>query len=124
MRKGIDSWLTPSGEIIEVGDCMHNEYAYKILEEEMGLGKLQTYMQKHHMSSAYQVLHFRGWVRIKYNTAYPPNIKILGDCVDLTAPRKNTINPPMNSRQLAVAKELCEEFDTPFHIAINDRRFW
>ena len=32
-----DSWLTPEGKIIEVGDFQHNEYASDLLEEEMGL---------------------------------------------------------------------------------------
>ena len=120
-----DSWLNPNGEIIEVGDFQHNEYAYEILEKEFGdLGKLLDYMEENRCQSATEVLHLRGWVRIKYNTAYLPRIEILGNCIDLTKPRKNTIDPAMNERQMRVAKELCEKCNTELHVAINDKRFW
>ena len=119
-----DSWLTPKGEIIEVGDFMHNEYAYDILEAEMGLEELHDYMESNHASSASEVLYQRGWVRIKYNTAYLPSVEIFGGCIDLTKRMNNTMDPSMNKIQLGVAKIICEECHTPFHTAINDRRFW
>jgi hypothetical protein len=116
----IDSWLDPNGNIIEVGDCQHNEYASDLLEQEMGLFELHDYMDKENMSYPYEVLHKRGWVRIKYNTAYLPRIEILGGCCSLVKPMRKTIDPAMNERQLRVAKQLCEDCDTPFHVAIND----
>lgn len=120
-----DSWLNPKGEIIEVGDFQHNEYASEILEAEFGdLEKLHDYMEENHCQYAYEVLHLRGWVRIKYNTAYLPRIQILGSCIDLTKPARNTIDPAMNERQIRVAKELCEKCNTSLHVAINDKRFW
>ena len=119
-----DSWLTPEGKIIEVGDFQHNEYASDLLEEEMGLEELHKYMRKNHCSYPYEVLHERGWVRIKFNTAYAPKVEILGGCIDLTKPQKNTMDPAMNSAQLKVAKRLCEEVGEDFHRAINDKRFW
>lgn len=119
-----DSWLNPNGEIIEVGNFRHNEYAYEILEAEMGFSELHDYMDENNCNSATEVLHKRGWVRIKYNTAYLPRIEILGNCIDLTKPMRNTIDPAMNERQIRVVKELCEKCNTPFHVAINDKRFW
>ena len=120
-----DSWLNPKGKIIEVGKSQHNEYAYEILEEEFGdSGKLHTYMEENNYQSATEVLHLRGWVRVKYNATYLPKIQILGNCIDLTKPMRNTIKPAMNERQLKVARELCEKCNTEFHVAINDKRFW
>ena len=120
-----DSWLTPEGKIIEVGDFMHNDYASDLLEEEFGgTQELYDYMDKNNMSYPYEVLHQRGWVRIKYNTSYLPRIEILGSCIDLTKPMRNTIDPAMNERQIRVAKELCEKCNTSFHQALNDKRFW
>ena len=119
-----DCWLTPNGEIIEVGTCQHNEYASNLLEEEMGLEELYDYMDKNNMYYPYEVLHHRGWVRIKFNTAYLPRVEILGGCIDLTKPMKNTIDPAMNERQLRVANGICERYNTTLHMAINDKRFW
>jgi len=119
-----DSWLKPNGEIIEVGDFMHNEYAYELLETEMGMEQLHDYMEEHNYQSASDVLHKRGWIRIKYNKAYLPRIEILGNCISLSRPERNTIDPRMNSKQLKVAKQLCEENDTTLHVAVNDKRFW
>lgn len=119
-----DSWLTPNGEIIEVGDFQHNEYAFDLLEEEMGLEELFDYMAKEHVSYPYEVLHKRGWIRIKYNTSYLPRIAILGNCIDLTKPMRNTINPAMNEYQMKVVRGICEKVGESLHRAINDKRFW
>lgn len=118
-----DSWLTPNGEIIEVGDSQHNEYASDLLEEEMGLFELHDYMSKNNISYPYEILHQRGWIRIKYNT-YLPKIEILGNCISLAKLMRNTMDPAMNEKQLKVAKQLCEECNTSLHMAINDKRFW
>jgi len=119
-----DSWLDPNGKIIEVGDFRHNEYAHELLENEMGMEQLHEYMDEHNCHSATEVLHKYGWVRIKYNTAYLPRIEILGNCISLVKPEHNTIDPRMNSKQLEVAKRLCEENNTTLHVAVNDKRFW
>lgn len=119
-----DSWLTPKGEIIEVGYFQHDNYASDLLEAEMGLEGLSDYMDKNRMDSPYEVLHERGWIRIKYNASYLPKVEILGGCIDLTKRRNNTMNPAMNKIQLGIAKKICEEYNTPFHTAINDKRFW
>lgn len=119
-----DSWLKPNGEIIEVGNFMHNEYASNLLEEEMGLLKMMDYLKEKHLSYPYEVLHERGWVRIKFNKSYAPKIKILGGCIDMTKPMRNTIDPAMNQTQLKVAKRLCEESNETLHRALNDKRFW
>lgn len=119
-----DAWLDTNGKIIEVGDGQHDYYASQILEEEMGFDELCKYLDEHNLSYPYEVLHERGWVRIKFNISYLPRIEILGGCVDLTKPMRNTIDPAMNAKQISVAKKLCEECDTSLHVAINDKRFW
>lgn len=117
-----DSWLKPDGELIEVGDFMHNKYAQELLEKEMTEEDFEELMLSN--KSAYEVLHERGWVRVKFNTSYLPRIVIVGNCIDLTKPMRNTMDPVMNERQLKVAKELCEKCNTSLHMAINDKRFW
>jgi hypothetical protein len=119
-----DSWLSPGGEVIEVGDFQHNRFAFKLLEEEMGDEQLLEYMNSSNWRSATGILHSRGWVRIKFNTVYLPRIQLLGNCIDLTRQMRNTIDPGMNKKQLSIAKKLCQEYNTLFHIAINDKRFW
>lgn len=119
-----DSWLTPSGEIIKVGKFKHNTYAENLLIEEMGFDGYLDFMQENDFDIAYEALHKRGWIRIKINDSYLPRIQILGNCIDLTKPMKNTIDPAMNDRQIIVVKELCEKYDTDFIVAINDKRFW
>lgn len=123
MATYIDSWLKPNGEIVEVGQFYHNEYASNLLEEEMELEDLDKYMRDNFISYPYEVLHKRGWIRIKYSTCFP-KITILGGCIDLTKPMHNTMDPAMNEKQLRVAKRLCEELEVPLHAAINDSRFW
>lgn len=118
-----DSWLNPKGEIIKVEDFRHNEYAHELLEKEMGFQALVSFRREHNKSDT-EILHDRGWVRVKINTAYLPRIQLLGNCIDLTKPRKNTMDPAMNSKQLRVAKQLCEEHNTTLHVAVNDKRFW
>lgn len=110
-------WLQPDGNLIGVQPFGHNEYAKDFLIDEMGF---DGYIEKVHYRTrmAYQILHERGWVRIKFS----PNtkkIRILGDCVDMK-PMRNTIDPAMNSTQLRIAKILCEYYDTDFYDAIND----
>lgn len=118
-----DSWLNTNGEIIECDDS-HNKFAIEFLEEEMGVQKMRDFMEENYIQYPYEVLHFMGWVRIKFNTSYLPRIEILGDCIDLTEPMRNTMDPAMNMKQLKIAKELCEKYNTDFHMAINDKRFW
>ena len=118
-----DSWLDPNGKLIEVGEFQHNSYASDLLEEEMGLEGLHAYMNKNRISYPYEVLHERGWVRVKFNN-YSPKVEVCGGCINLVRPMRNTIDPPMNERQMKVVMELCELYDTSFHKAINDKRFW
>ena len=118
-----DSWLTPEGEIIEVGKYQHNEYAKDLLIKEMGFDNYLDFMQENHFNLEYIVLHKRGWIRIKY-TNYKPYVTILGDCVDMIKPMRNTLCPTMNEKQMRVAKELCEKYETDFNVAINYKRFW
>ncbi len=119
-----DSWLKPSGQIIEVGNYQHDGYAYELLEEKMGMEALHDYMEEHDCLSATEVLHTKGWVRITYNTAFLPRIAILGNCVSLVSLQRNTIDPRMNSKQLKVARQLCKDNNTTLHVAVNDKRFW
>ena len=61
---------------------------------------------------------------MKYNSSYLPKVEILGSCISLQCLQRNTIDPAMNSRQLRVAKLICDEVGEDFHKAINDKRFW
>lgn len=115
-----DSWLTPEGKIIEVGDFRHNEYAYEYLKTSMTDEEYKAFQNRH--ISPYIVLHEKGWIRVKFKNS--PKVEFLGDCIDLTKPQRNTIDPAMNDRQLKVAKMICDEVGEDFHRAINDKRFW
>ena len=95
----------------------------QLLEKERGK-KYWQFMYELESDYPYQVLCKRGWIRIQINDSYLPKIKFHGDCIDLTKPMRNTMCPAMNERQLRVAKELCEKYETEFHVAINDKRFW
>ena len=120
-----DAWLKPNGEIIEVGFCEHNEFAHDYLEQEMGsIENLYKYMDEISVSYPYEVLHERGWVRIKYNDSFLPKVEILGNCISLCELQRNTMHPAMNQTQLRIAKKICEEVGEEFHRAINDKRFW
>ena len=116
-----DCWIDPKGQIYEVPDFGHNDFAYEYLEKQIGFEEM---MKIKGIRSAYSILHDMGWVRVKYNTSYAPKVEILGDCIDLTKPQKNTIDPAMNSIQLRVAKQICDEIGEDFHRAINDKRWW
>jgi len=119
----MEAWLKPNGELIEVGLNQHNEYAQELLEEEMGgIVEFMNYMADNNIEYPYSVLHLRGWVRIKGNAS--GTLEIYGDCISLVSPMRNTMDPAMNATQLRVANKLCEEYNTPFNQAINDKRFW
>lgn len=123
MECTIDSWLDPDGNIIEVGRFAHNSYANELLIGELGgINEVFDYMEEHKLSYPYEVLHKRGWVRIKIRFDY--SYQFLGNTIDLTKPMRNTINPAMNEAQLRVAMELCNNDKEVFHRAINDKRFW
>lgn len=124
MKKFIDSWLTPDGEIIEVGDNSHNKYAAEYLEKEMGGLDYWNFIMGDDYTYDFMELHKRGWVRISYNEAYLPRIGISGGTISYEKPMRNTMNPAMNERQLMVAEKLCEECNTTLHMAINPKCFW
>lgn len=106
-------WINPNGKMIEI-NISHNEYAQEIIDsEEWDIRNFDGY--------PYQVLHQRGWIRV--SKRYDGEISILGDCIDLTKPMRNTIDPSMNQAQLSVAKRFCKANGFDFHKSINDRRF-
>lgn len=119
-----DSWIDPNGKLIEVGDMQHNKFAGDYLIAEMGIEAMYAYIREHLFNYPYEMLHDRGWVRVKINTVYLPRVEILGNTIDLTRPMRNTIDPAMNAKQLKTAKAVCEAHNTPLHEAINDKRFW
>ena len=118
-----DCWIDPKGKIYEVGFCMHNEFAEELLKKEMDT---KTFYETCYGNGKYpyEILHDRGWVRVKYNTSDAPKVAILGGCIDLTKRKINTIDPAMNSHQMRVAKLICDEVGEDFYRAINDKRFW
>ena len=50
----------------------------------------------------------------------PKKVQILGDCIDLTRPMRNTMCPAMNQTQLRIAKQICKEHGVSFHQSITD----
>ena len=120
-----DFWLTTNGDIIEVGSMEHNNYAQRLLEKELGFTEMMELLERKDNCSPYQILHKRGWVRgvIRKYSNGAKTLEFLGDCVDLTKPMRNTIDPAMNLKQLRIAKMICKELNTDFHTAINDKRF-
>ena len=117
-----DAWIDPNGKLIEVST--HNEFASDLLEEEMGIVEMLDYIEDNGMDYPNEVLHKRGWVRVKFNDSYLPRVEILGGCISLVKQMRNTIDPAMNTTQLRIAKQICEEQNTAFNMAINDKRFW
>ena len=114
-----DAWLRPNGEIIEVDQFKHDEYARDFLTKEMEMEGI-----KRNITSPTMELHKRGWVRIKYNIQWLPRIEIMGGNISMIKPMRNTIDPAMNEKQLKVARRLCEEMNTSLHVAINHKSFW
>jgi len=117
----MEAWMTPDGELIEVRMGGHNDYAYSYLEKELADDR-DKFLELVCDESPNSILHQRGWIRIR--KANSGRIEIVGDCMSLVALQRNTIDPAMNSKQMRVAKALCKEYNTPFHEAINDKRFW
>lgn len=60
------------------------------------------------------------WVRVEINP-YEPRVQILGNCIDMTRPMRNTMDPPMNAIQMRVSKSICNEYGITLHKAINDK---
>lgn len=118
-----DCWIDPNGKIHEVPSCGHNDFASKIIENEMGFYEANDFLNDK-LIYPYEWLHDKGWVRVRYNTSYLPKVEIFGGCIDLTKPQRNTVDPAMNSRQMRVARLICDEVGEDFHRAINDKRFW
>ena len=117
-----DAWLDPNGKLHQVGDGMHNSFAGDLLIAEMGLEKM---MENRRATKLYpfEVLHSRGWVRVKLSK-FAPFVIILGNHMDVCRPMRNTSEPAMNQTQLRIANLICEEYGTTLHKAINDKRFW
>ena len=118
-----DCWIDPKGKIYEVPQCCHDDFACEYLEKEFGSrDKLRAHKKEIGCQYSYEVLHQRGWVRVEVRNG--GKIEILGGCIDLTKPQRNTVDPPMNSIQMRIAKMMCEESKTSFHESVNDKRFW
>jgi hypothetical protein len=112
-------WLNPDAKLIEVGLCQHNDYATELYIKEYGEEKFHEFICNSR-KYPYQWLHDKGWIRI---TASENKVEILGNCIDLTQPMRNTMDPKMNIKQIEVAKILCNEYNYSFYKAINDKRF-
>ena len=117
-----DAWLDPNGKLHEVCFGMHNTFAGDLLIAEMGLEKMMENRRRTKMYP-YEVLHSRGWVRVRLSRI-APFVIILGNHINMSNPMRNTSEPAMNQTQLRVAKLICEEYGTTLHKAINDKRFW
>lgn len=109
--------MNPEGELIECSS--HNEYAIDLMSNSEEIKELNISYEY-----PYQLLHKLGWVRIEINTMHDQKVGIYGDCIDLTRPMRNTLDPRMNESQMYQAKRICIEYGTTLHQAINDKRFW
>lgn len=122
-----DYWIDPKGKLHPVTSGSHNKFATEILIEEFGsVTALEDHIDEIGENYPYQVLHKRGWVRVTYSLDASGNnckVRILGDCVSLARPMTNTMDPPMNERQMKRALMICEEIGYPFHNAINEKLF-
>ncbi len=116
-----DSWLKPNGELIEVGQAKHNDYATDYLLNELGREGTESLLDKSNLSSPYEVLHNRGWIIVRF--LHNQTVSIVGNCVNLTKLMRNTQDPAMNSAQMRVAKKLCRLTNTSLIDALNDKRF-
>ena len=118
-----DCWIDPDGKLYEVASCGHNDFASKMIEEEMGFWESHEFLNEKNIYP-YEWLHEKGWIRVKYNTSHDPKVEILGGCIDLTRQQRNTVAPSMNGLQMSVAERICNEVGEDFNKAINDKRFW
>ena len=116
-----DAWLEPNGKLHEVQQCCHYEFAESFFKKNLGDEGYRKLRLGY--SSPVAELHKMGWVRIELHD-YLPKVQILGNCIDLTRPMRNTMCPSMNQTQLRIAKQICEEHGASFHQSINDKRFW
>ncbi len=99
----------------------HDSYAGDLLAEEMGSEGMTDFMDRNNFHAPYEVLHSRGWVRVR--GLLKGKIEILGRRIDRTKIMRNTINPAMNNKQMSVAKNICRDNGVDFSDAINDSRF-
>ena len=118
----LDSWIDSEGKIIEVGYMQHNDYASELLIKEMGIGEMVDMLEENN-TMPYEILHKRGWVRVKIKKYASIKVEILGGCMDLTKIMRNTKNPAMNAKQMRTANRICKAHDVDFINAINDNRF-
>ena len=122
-----DYWIDPKGKLHPVGFAEHNTFALKLLIDELGSrAAAWEHVDEIGESHPYQVLHKRGWIRVKYQHdefGKPVTVRILGDCISMVRPMTNTMDPSMNERQMKRALMICEEIGYPFHNAINEKLF-
>ena len=103
------SWLSPDGEVIEVGFFGFNIFAYDLLEKEMNLDSLNQFLEENNYSNASEVLCDRGWVKILVNELSIPKIQFIGKNL-------NRENLSLSYKQYKTAKSLCDKFNTPLNI--------
>jgi hypothetical protein len=121
INKQYNAWLDPSGKLIEVDLAGHIDYASDYLHDIYGPYVYEQF-QQNNVSNATELLHKMGWVKIV--TYFSGDTKILGGTIDLTRPKYNTVDPPMNAAQMRTAKRLCADLNIDFYHTLNDKRFW
>jgi hypothetical protein len=108
-------WISPEGKITEV--AFHCDFAWETLAAELGEAETDKLADKDGFLDFSSELHKRGWIKA---VSYGKNdIQIMGACIDLHKPMRNTMEPRMNSLQRKSAKVLCEKYGTSLYDALN-----
>lgn len=114
-------WIKPNGQVLDIGPQSHNQFAREFLLQELGREDLRRVKEEEDARSYSALLHLKGWVRVSIHSG---KVDVLGNCISLVRPMRNTMDPPMNPAQMKSAKRICGEYGADFHNAINDSRFW
>lgn len=112
------AWLTPEGKLIEITEGNHFTFAEELLEEEMGIDKLEE-IEEELGTGVFDILHQRGWFEVVFTTKSFPPLCIGGSLNDEKNNIKNIWGPEMNEAQLKVAHELCEKYKIGLETAVN-----
>ncbi len=102
-----NAWITNTGVVKYC--TSHDEFAWEYLQENLTVEEYDERVDSHEYG--YQHLHNMGWVRVKFSYG---KMRVMGDCMDLTKPMTNTMDPVMNNAQMRTVKRWLEELGQEF----------